>query len=157
MLIKQDPQLILDPGSPSRRRSVSGCKCLLITSVIIFLSGVVLFFTGFVSRVVTDISNPHRALYQNASLEEVSNRGSVVQPLINRNQTFDLAATVWLRSTGSRGHEVIMGGQEKGETGREQAEVLETPLYSDIVFRGLRLTNKSIFSTINFTLPTDIL
>ena len=157
MLIKPDPQLTLDPGSPPRRRSISGCKCLLVTFVIVFLSGVALFFTGFVARVVTEISNPHRALYQNASLEEVSNRGSVVQPLINHNQKFDLAATVWLRSPISSGHEVAVGGQGKGETRIEQAEVLETPLFSDIVFRGLRLTDKSIFSTVNFTLPTEIL
>lgn len=156
MLIKPDPQLNLDPGSGPRRRSISGCRCLVITAAIVLLSAVVLFFTRIVTNVVTNVSKPHRALYQNASLQEVSNRASVVQPLINRNQKFDIAATVWLRSAGSRNHELpVGGGAEDGETTEAQTEVFETPLYSDIVFRGLRLTDKDVFSAVNFTLPTD--
>jgi hypothetical protein len=151
MLIKPDAQLNLNPGPPHRRRSISGCKCLFITAGIVLLPGVMLFFASFVTKVLGNVSNPHRALYQNASLEEVSNRASVVQPLISRDQTFDIAATVWLRSTVSRGHEVIRREAEGQEA------VPETPLYSDIVFRGLRLTGKTVSNTVDFTLPTDIL
>jgi hypothetical protein len=32
--------------------------------------------------------------------------------------------------------------------------ILETPLYSDIAFRGLRLSDKDISTAINFRLPT---
>jgi hypothetical protein len=154
MLIKPNAQLNLDPGSP-RRRSISGCKCLLIAAAIALVSAAALFFIGVVTKVVGNLSNLHRALYQNATLEQVSNRASVVQPLINRNDTFDIAATVWLRSKGSREHEVAVKGE--GDGTKVQAEVLETPLYSDIVFRGLRLTDKGRFATVNFTLPTEIL
>jgi hypothetical protein len=34
---------------------------------------------------------------------------------------------------------------------------LETPIFSDIVFRGLHLTGNYVFTTVNFTLPTDVL
>jgi hypothetical protein len=149
-------QLVLDPGFPSpRRRSISGCKCLLILTTVALVSGAGLFFVGFVTKVVDGLSDPHRALFQNASLEKVSNRASVVQPLINHNDTFDIAATVWLRSLRSREHNVIVKGE--ADASEIQTELLETPLYSDIVFRGVRLTDKSRFATINFTLPTEIL
>jgi hypothetical protein len=140
MLIKPDVELNLNLnlGSPPRRRSISGCKCLLITYSIVLCSGVGLFFARFVTKAVANVSNPHRALYQNESLQEVSNRTSVVQLLINRDQTFDIVATVWLRSTRSRGHEVVVGreGEKEEETTEGHVEVpkLETQLFSDIIF-----------------------
>jgi hypothetical protein len=157
MLIKPDTQLNLDPGSPPRRRPISGCKCLLITAFIIFLSTIIFFLASVAKDVVTNLSNPHRALYQNASLDEVPNRALVVQPLIDRDQTFDIAATVWLRSGESIGHEAAEARETRQGTIETPAEVLESPLYSDIIFRGLHLTDKNVFSIVNFTLPTDIL
>jgi hypothetical protein len=154
MLIKPEVQLSLNPGPPRRRlRSISGCKCLLITAGIVLLPGLLLFFAGFVTKVIANVSHPHRALYQNTSLDEVSNRASVVQPLINGDQAFDIAATVWLRSTGSIGHEIVA----RRLTTDGQTDVHETPLYSDIIFRDLRLKRKTVFTTVDFTLPTDIL
>ena len=164
MSTKTDPHLILNPG-PSRRNSISGCKCLLILGAIIVLSTVALSVARFLTSLLTNVGDPFRALFQNASLAEVLNRTSVVQPLINHEQTFDLAATVWLRSAESREHNASTPVKEgrndiqegEGAGGQTEAGVLETPLYSDIVFRGLRFTDKNIFSTINFTMPTDVL
>ena len=159
MLIKPDGvQLSLDPGAPRRQRSISGCKCLLITFVIIIFTGVGLSVLGFATHLLAQLLEPHSALYQNATLDGVSSRATVVQPLITRDQTFDIVATVWLRSSETKGHGEPVEGQgvEVSET-MQAPEVLETPLYSDIAFRGLTLTQKSVFSTINFTLPTAIL
>jgi hypothetical protein len=157
MLIKPDTPLNLNPGPKTRPRKsgISGWKCLLITGSIVLLPGIGLLLVGFVSKVVSNVSNPHRALYQNLSLHEVSNRTSVVQPLINHEQTFDIAATVWVRSAGSREHEIIPRGEGEGKSA--SVDLMETPLYSDIIFRGLHLRRKAALATINFTLPTDIL
>lgn len=161
-----DKKLSLDLGAPSRRKSISGCKCLLITVVVLFSTGVILFLVNIAKGAVRLVSDPHRALFQHASHEEGRDRGSVVQPLISRDQTFDMVATVWLRSMQGIDH-VAMAEKitrknnsslrEGNDAPLLEEEVQEVPLFSDIVFRGLRLTDEKIFGTINYTLPTALL
>lgn len=184
---KLEGTLNLDPGTPPRRKSsISGCKCLVITVAIIIILVIGLSISIFVLKVVDNVANPHRALYQNTSLEDVKNRTLVVQPLITREQTFDVGVTVWLRATDKVWHgeaavrEALrkkssdqIGGtlkknveddsEAKGDPPKDEIsqeyddEVPEIALYSDLAFRGIRLTDKHVFATINFTLPTAIL
>jgi hypothetical protein len=125
----------------------------LIIGATFAVLGVGIYSTSLISQFVTSLSHPYQHLYHTAS--EVLDYTSVVQPMITHNQTFDIAATVWLRTTESIEHADTIGGQRLGET--QAMEVTETPLYSDIVFRGLNLSQKNVFSAVHFSLPTAIL
>ncbi|PBK70457.1 hypothetical protein ARMSODRAFT_1017997 [Armillaria solidipes] len=87
--------LALDPGAPRRKKSA--CSCCKWTAVVIGLLIILLvcvtvlkFGIAFVDKV----RHPHRALYRNGSLEEQA----VVRPLIDGEQQFDIAISVWLRA-----------------------------------------------------------
>ncbi|KAF5370516.1 hypothetical protein D9615_010329 [Tricholomella constricta] len=161
---------ILDPGAPPRRKSMSGCKCLVFSAVTVILLGIGLAFLSFVTNLAS-LFTPHRALYHNATLERIANRASVVQPLVGREQTFDLAATVWLRTSIQGKHRdfeypvkeeikvenVEERSEEEAKEGQPGDNVLvEKALYSDIIFRGVRLTDKNLRTTVNFTVPTAL-
>ena len=144
-----DLDLDLNPGPPPRRRKpILGCKCLLMTFV-------VLSCAIFAARKSIDVGrnffSPHQKMYHNASIEELSpdQRTSVVQPLLTPSQEFDVAVTVWLRTQGLH--------RDGPPEVQEVENLVETPLYSDIVFRGMRLADKNVFANVNFTLPTAIL
>jgi len=119
----------------------------LTTGTAFAVLGVGIYLTSLVSDFVQGISNPYGNLYQFSN-------DSGVQPLITHNQTFDIAVTIWLRTTESTEHAETVGGQGLDEA--QAMEVTETPLYSDIVFRGLDLAQKNVFSVVNFSLPTAI-
>jgi hypothetical protein len=87
----------------------------------------------------------HSQVYQNQTLAEVKNRTAVVRPLIDENQLFDIAVSIWTLSVDQR------------EDERNYGDVAETPLYSDIVFRGVRLADKHLTRTLNYSLPTALL
>lgn len=87
--------LALDPGAPRRKKSA--CSCCKWTAVVIGLLIILLvcvtvlkFGIAFLDKV----RHPHRALYRNGSLEEQA----VVQPLIDGEQQFDIAISVWLHA-----------------------------------------------------------
>ncbi|KAF9466790.1 hypothetical protein BDZ94DRAFT_1319290 [Collybia nuda] len=160
--MSNEKRLGLDPGAAPRRKSITGCKCLLLTAAILFPISVILFLANIAHGVLQYGSDPHRALYQNSSLEDVKDRGSVVQPLISREETFDIAATVWLRSGEGIGHAAFIPDDKTNKNDTENDEspneldVLETPLFSGTVFHGVRLTDKNVFATIKYKLPTAI-
>jgi hypothetical protein len=106
----------------------------------------------------------------------VKNKSSVVQPLISKEQTFDVAVSVWVRGTKKeekawRAIQAIFdkagrnpktlrmetGLDEEGlgflNTGDEK--MLYHPIFSDIVFRGLRLSDKHVTASVNLTFPTE--
>ncbi|KAF5364904.1 hypothetical protein D9758_008143 [Tetrapyrgos nigripes] len=94
-------------------------------------------------------AHPHEYLYQNQTLSEVANRSLVVQPLINKEQTFDVAVSVWVRRT-------IDEEFQWRESQHDPADFqLYRPLFSDVVFHGLRLSDKGKYTNINFTMPTE--
>jgi hypothetical protein len=80
------PNLTLDPGTPVHHpgKSISGCKCILLAVSIFLLSGIGLFFFFFFERLIADVSQPHRVLYQNVTLEDMPNRAMVVQLLTSQ-------------------------------------------------------------------------
>ena len=117
----------------------------LIIGATFTVLGVGIYCTSLISSIVAGIFHPYQHFYH----QGVSDYTSVVQPLITHSQTFDIAATIWLRTTESKELAGTIGGQD--------LEVAETPLYSDVVFRGLNLSQKNVFSVVNFSLPTAIL
>ncbi|KAJ6491584.1 hypothetical protein DFH09DRAFT_1377219 [Mycena vulgaris] len=128
----------LHPVAPARKRS-SLRKFLLWAGLI--LGGLFLarFIAGIGQSIFWITSFSHSRVFQNQTLEDVKNRAAVVRPLIDENQSFDIAVSIWS----------LPGLEEHSE------DVAETPLYSDIVFRGLRLSdkNKQTVLTYNLTVP----
>ncbi|KAJ7119545.1 hypothetical protein C8R44DRAFT_921775 [Mycena epipterygia] len=85
----------------------------------------------------------HSRVFQNQTLEEVKNRAAVVRPLIDGSQSFDIAVSIWTLPT------------EENDTERI-GDVVETPLHSDIVFRGLRLSDKDKTAVLTYKLPVAV-
>ncbi|KAG5725148.1 hypothetical protein E4T56_gene10227 [Termitomyces sp. T112] len=97
------------------------------------------------SEVATSYAVQRDLYYQG----DVHADSKIARPLIDSEQTFDLAVTVWLRTD-----EDDLDGEEVSKRSRFSPIRPAIPLYSDIAFRGLRLRDKNIFATVNFTVPT---
>lgn len=186
---KTPTSLDLNPGMPPRKAN-SGWRSIFWTSVLLgaLVVGWAIYSIGYAVFTYSLFHRfPHKALYQNSTLLE-SQPSSVVRPLIDAQQTFDVAVSVWVRATEGEEEEhkrkekdpVMEGQQEKKGKGDSNAAAalidtgngdlrwtsisdeelmrddnrLETPLFSDIAFRGLRLSDKGISTAITFRLPT---
>ncbi|TFK38532.1 hypothetical protein BDQ12DRAFT_631119 [Crucibulum laeve] len=150
MVLFKEPEarLNLDPGPP-RRKSSSGCKCILWTIALLFVLFVALLIGRIVDTALKGLRHPHRNLFQNATLAEVaSNLSIVVQPLVDNDQTFDIAATVWVREV--EDEDISKDLEMVKETYKSRA------IFSDIVLRGLRLKDKHQKANIQLQVPTDI-
>ena len=165
-------ELSLDPGAP-RRKPSSGCKCLLWICLFLGVSvfGAIAYTVcSQIMKGVSNIRSPHKSLYHNKTSKDSS---SVVQPLIDGQQTFDIAVTVWIRGTEKEEEEYQRsigeeaesdsykdGGISHGdwisstEESLKNDSLLETPIYSDIAFRGLHLADKGVTTNISFRFPT---
>lgn len=155
------PESPLNPGGPARKRSsllrfsfwigLTLGKGSVVRTACVFscspLGG--LFFIKFLVGIGQQLfwfkNFSHSQVYQNQTLAEVKNRTAVVRPLIDENQLFDIAVSIWTLSVDQR------------EDERNYGDVAETPLYSDIVFRGVRLADKHLTHTLNYSLPTALL
>ncbi|KIJ29223.1 hypothetical protein M422DRAFT_188779 [Sphaerobolus stellatus SS14] len=94
-------------------------------------------------------------MYENARLEEVKDRRTVVRPLVDGTQTFDIAATVWIREPSSQLEDEIEGGEDEG-TQSDSDVPHEIPLFSDIIFRRLTLKDKRALKEVNLQIPTEV-
>ncbi|KAJ7619364.1 hypothetical protein FB45DRAFT_1007031 [Roridomyces roridus] len=130
----------LDPGVPARlRKRGSVCKlclCMGLMSVGLLLALLVYALGKELSAKLARLSHAH--IYQNQTLDEVANRSNVVRPLIDEKQTFDIAVSVWY--------------SENNGTGKTS----KSAIYSDIVFRGLRLADKDKSKNLTYKLPVAI-
>ncbi|KAF7293243.1 hypothetical protein HMN09_01202500 [Mycena chlorophos] len=124
---------------PRKRSSLwSFIRWIVITLVQL---GVAWVLFGVVGQFVYHWSTfSHTHVYQNQTLSEVKNRGSVVQPLIDTDTAFDIAVSIWTRPLDERERE-------------RATDFAETPLYSDIVFRDLHLADKHIKTILEYKLP----
>jgi hypothetical protein len=102
----------------------------------------IIFFLGKTLFEITQFSHSH--VFQNQTLEEVKNRTTVVRPLVDEKQSFDIAVSVW--SLPVEEHD-----------GERNGSVSETALYSDIVFRGLRLADQHKLANLTYKLPVAVL
>ncbi|KAJ6588607.1 hypothetical protein B0H19DRAFT_212203 [Mycena capillaripes] len=129
-------------GVPARKRS-SFCKFCLCINLVLFglFLGTIIFLLGESVFDLTQFS--HSRLFQNQTLEEVKNRATVVRPLVDDNQTFDIAVSIWSLPIEER-------------LGERSWDVPEEALYSDIVFRGLHLADKHKSFTLPYKLPVAI-
>lgn len=109
-------------------------------------------------KAISKLRDPHLNLLANASSVD----DQVIRPLVNEDQTFDIAVSVWLRARGEeekiwKDSLPLNSASEDSADERERRlseEILEVPLYSDIAFRGLHLSDRHITADVNFRLPT---
>ncbi|KAJ7119542.1 hypothetical protein C8R44DRAFT_177044 [Mycena epipterygia] len=133
----------LNPGPPARKRSPLCKFSVWVPGVVLanlFLA-VIIFGSGKPIFQITQFS--HSRVFQNQTLEEVKNRATVVRPLIDGHQSFDIAVSIWTLPATEYGAESV-------------EDVVETPLYSDIVFRGLRLSDKYKHAVLTYNLPVAV-
>lgn len=71
-----------------------------------------------------------------------------VRPLIDDEQVFDIAATVWIRAD-----EEVEKAWGKGNPTSLEVGALEDPLFSDVIFRGLHLSDKQVKTDIKYRFP----
>ncbi|KAJ7792321.1 hypothetical protein B0H14DRAFT_2931666 [Mycena olivaceomarginata] len=142
--MSSDPPL--DPGVPARKRNSSCTFCLWTCVVLIGLPVgflLVVFIYGLGKGLFEFTQFSHSRVFQNQTLEEVGNRASVVRPLVDEKQSFDIAVSIW----------ALPLDENAGES---SSIVPETPLYSNIVFRGLHLADKHQTANLTYKLPIAI-
>jgi hypothetical protein len=141
----RDNDLKLDPGVPARRNRSSGCKCVLITILSSIASVAALLIGAFLVNTFHHAREPHAALLYKAKSTDTVDPAAVVRPLIDEKQTFDIVATVWLRTNDSSSESAI------------STLPAEKVIFTGKVFQNLTLKDKKIFKTVNYTVPTEIL
>ena len=141
----RDNDLKLDPGVPARRNRSSGCKCVLITILTSIASLAALFIGIFLVNLFHLGREPHAALLYKTKSADTVDPAAVVRPLIDEKQTFDIVATVWLRTNDSSSESAI------------STLPAQKAIFTGKVFQGLTLKDKAIHTTVNYTVPTEIL
>ena len=140
-----DNDLKLDPGVPARRSRSSGCKCVLIT-ILTSIASLTVFFIGlFLVNFFHLGREPNAALLYKTSADTPVDPAAVVRPLIDEKQTFDIVATVWLRTNDSSSESTI------------STLPAEKAIFTGKIFEGLTLKDRGIHTTVNYTVPTEIL
>ncbi|KAK7046049.1 hypothetical protein VNI00_007044 [Paramarasmius palmivorus] len=163
--------LQFDPGlAPPTRRKQSGCKVIckyILWTIVLFVAGSLLFFLASLGRnfVNSTIRFAHTSVYQNGTWEEVVAHGKqniVVRPLVDEEQTFDIAITVWVRRTeeeqDSRLPAVTEDIQRQSDSEAEENErdLREQAIYSGIAFRKVQLKDKNVATEIPLQIPTRV-
>ncbi|KAF9073644.1 hypothetical protein BDP27DRAFT_1318635 [Rhodocollybia butyracea] len=132
----------------------------------------------------TRLSNPNQNLYQNQTLDEVTDQSLVVQPLIGEDQYFDIGVTIWVRASAEEERKLNVsdtgrlrsaalrdGPVDLSRFRRTQApsrnremsivtsganpDALFNIIYSDIAFRQLQLSDVSLTTVVNFSIPAS--
>ncbi|KAJ7879398.1 hypothetical protein B0H13DRAFT_2051177 [Mycena leptocephala] len=127
---------------------------------------------------------PRREFFANETdINCVANRSDVVQPLIGLDDKFDIAVTIWQLATQDEAFEEYLRQRQKTEgkylfeverkflagVTPEEAEIhhayvkwydraslVEKTIFSDIVFRGVRLSDTDLHADLSFKIPTQI-
>ena len=84
---------------------------------------------------------PHAVLLYNTKSADTVIPAAVFHPLIDDKQTFDIVATVWLRTNDSSSESTIS----------ESTLPAQKAIFTWKVFQGLTLKDKSIHTTVNYT------
>lgn len=86
-------------------------------------------------------------------------RSNVVRPLIKLHDRFDIVAGVWQETSGMERVAYMSDFRDnlKAKTENDWYNFFEKPIFSEIVFRGVRLSDRELHTNISFTIPTDIL
>ncbi|KAF7311369.1 hypothetical protein MKEN_01038800 [Mycena kentingensis (nom. inval.)] len=174
-------KLALDPGLARRRpRPTSCCKILCWLTGLTILGLICWLIGAVIYELLRQLREPQRHLYHQ---KDVNGWADSIHPLITENDTFDVAVTVWLRATRKEEADFLDAQPtplveatappsptlvELEKLGKVWASFsvpnnptywrdpvrVDKPLFSDIVFRKLRLTDKEAWTKVRFQLPT---
>jgi len=141
--------LQLDPGPEPRRKTArpvnickTFCRAFTIATVIIGLRVVYLGLKFVQNRWSTSLA-PHQILYHNDTQYEAH---QVVRPLIEEDQSFDIVATVWIRDF-----------EGKNPSHTRGIKLVERPIFTDTIFRGVKMSKKIYKTSVNLEIPTAAL
>ncbi|KAF9559385.1 hypothetical protein CPC08DRAFT_708923 [Agrocybe pediades] len=148
-----EPALKLDPGPPPRknRRTRRGliyrlfCKSLMLLALSLLGYGSMLMIRRL-------LSVPHKEMYHRVTDE--TSLDKVVKPLITEDQTFDIVATVWLRDDSMLVDEPAT--TNAGIEGSRSKVLRERAIFSDTVFRGVKITDRGLKTSVKLEIPTAI-
>ncbi|KAF9069793.1 hypothetical protein BDP27DRAFT_1447502 [Rhodocollybia butyracea] len=98
------------------------------------------------------LSNPNRKLYQNQTLDQVTDRSLVVQPLIGEDQYFDIGVTIWARASVEEEREWLknMGKNVSEIGGRRDSALMDGPVQLN------SFGAKSIWSELLYTNSSEL-
>jgi hypothetical protein len=84
-----------------------------------------------------------------------TNRSGVVQPLLGLDDKFDIAVSIWQETSDAERREHLRDKDRSAAI--DWNNFFEKAIFSDVVFRGVRLSDTEMFMNITFTIPTEIL
>jgi hypothetical protein len=91
-----------------------------------------------------------------------TNRSDVVQPLLGLDDKFDIAVSIYIyniyiyQETSDAERREHLRDKDRSAA-IEWNNFFEKAIFSDVVFRGVRLSDTEMFTNITFTIPTEIL
>ncbi|KAF9557906.1 hypothetical protein CPC08DRAFT_819607 [Agrocybe pediades] len=142
-----DPALQLDPGPEPRpqtsRRRCTPCKYCCYTLTTICTLSILFICIRFIQGTWKDALAPHKDMYHDLNNDAPYDPLLVVRPLVEKDQVFDIVATVWMRDV----------DRARGEKKRG-IELVEKAIYSDTVFRGVKMSDKNLRTAVNLEVPT---
>jgi hypothetical protein len=142
----------LDPGEARRPARSSSCCRYSYALLLLFVPELLDFFfhTGFsVSKsIVRGLDTPARALYFEGSPALANSTDEYLRPLIDGEQLFDIAFSVWQRVPGAArpGYPTCTSA---GRIERTEQELVHT----SIAFSGLKMMDKHVRSQVSFRVP----
>jgi hypothetical protein len=150
-----DDSLVVDPGPPTRNKLRVTCNLTrtLWTLLLAILLSAGYFGYNVVQKNYIRAKDPHRALYQD--LRVTYGPEDVVHPLVDADQTFDIVATVWLRTDPREPAPNVT--KDGTPVWHDPSALVETAIFTETVFRGLQLRDKNVKAAVKFQVPTEIL
>jgi hypothetical protein len=103
---------------------------------------------------------PSKMFVETPQLDGVQpRRSNVVPPLVELHDRFDIAASIWQGTSGMERVAYMSDFRNnlKAKTENDWDNFFEKPIFSEIVFSGVRLSDRELHTNISFTIPTDIL
>ncbi|KAF4622350.1 hypothetical protein D9613_009485 [Agrocybe pediades] len=149
----REPALKLDPGPPPRsisRRRRGLLYRLLCKGLMLLALGLLGYGATLLVRLLLFV--PHKEMYHKVNND--TKPEEIVRPLITEDQTFDIVATVWLRDDDIETQEIV--GSNAGIEGSRSKVLTERAIFSDAVFRGARMTDRGLKTSVQLQIPTTI-
>ncbi|KAF4610821.1 hypothetical protein D9613_007277 [Agrocybe pediades] len=149
----REPALKLDPGPPPRNhgRRRPGLIYRLFCKGLMLLALGLLGYGGTL-LVPLLLFVPHQEMYHQTNND--AKPEEVVQPLITEDQTFDIVATVWIRDDDNDIEEIM--GSNAGIAGNRSKVLAERAIFSGTVFRGAKMTDRGLKTSVQLQIPTTI-
>lgn len=116
------------------------------------------FVGGFLWGVAHNVKDPHREKIFKVNGTLTSNDRGMVKPLVGKDQKFDVAVSVWIRAGVEEERtwreSLTIGANGEEEKREAEYSILETPLFSEVVFRDLTLSDKHRRVDVPLRIPT---